>query len=104
LIYLDTSVVAPFYWQEHLSEVVQALLRNEIEVALSQFVEKSQFIAPILGVSDPQSPPELGDLGGECNVFAIRWDISHNPRSSRGKAFVPSGRSLSQLKRAWVRG
>jgi hypothetical protein len=25
---------------------------------------------PILGGSEPQSPPKLGDLGGECNVFA----------------------------------
>jgi predicted nucleic acid-binding protein len=33
LIYLDTSVVAPFYWQEQLSAVVQELLGNESEVA-----------------------------------------------------------------------
>jgi uncharacterized protein len=45
LIYLDTSVIAPFYWQERLSEVVQALLRNETEVALSQLVEVELFSA-----------------------------------------------------------
>jgi uncharacterized protein len=45
LIYLDTSVIAPFYWQERLSEVVQALLRNETEVALSQLVEVELFLA-----------------------------------------------------------
>jgi predicted nucleic acid-binding protein len=45
LIYLDTSVIAPFYWQEQLSEVVQELLRNEPEVALSHLVEVELFSA-----------------------------------------------------------
>ncbi len=45
MIYLDTSVIAPFYWQEHLSEVAQELLRNEAEVALSQLVEVELFSA-----------------------------------------------------------
>jgi predicted nucleic acid-binding protein len=31
LIYLDTSVVAPFYWTEALSDQVEALLRQEVE-------------------------------------------------------------------------
>jgi uncharacterized protein len=45
LIYLDTSVVAPFYWQEQLSAVVQELLGNESEIALSQLVEVELFSA-----------------------------------------------------------
>jgi uncharacterized protein len=45
LIYLDTSIIAPFYWQEQLSDVVQELLRNEAEVALSQLVEVELFSA-----------------------------------------------------------
>jgi hypothetical protein len=45
LIYLDTSVVAPFYWQEQLSDTVQTLLGNESEVALSQLVEVELFSA-----------------------------------------------------------
>jgi uncharacterized protein len=45
LIYLDTSVVAPFYWQEQLSDMVQELLHNEPDVALSQLVEVELFSA-----------------------------------------------------------
>jgi uncharacterized protein len=45
LIYLDTSVVAPFYWQEQLSDIVQELLQNETDVALSQLVEVELFSA-----------------------------------------------------------
>lgn len=39
MIYLDTSVVAPLYWAEPLSEVVEALLRQEAELQISQLVE-----------------------------------------------------------------
>jgi len=39
LIYLDTSVVDPLYWTEALSDTVEQLLLNEIEVGLSQLVE-----------------------------------------------------------------
>ncbi|MGV0024414.1 type II toxin-antitoxin system VapC family toxin [Phormidesmis priestleyi] len=39
MIYLDTSVVAPFYWQEALSDRVEALLSDESDVGLSELVE-----------------------------------------------------------------
>lgn len=39
MIYLDTSVIAPLYWTETLSDTIEALLRNEPEPALSQLVE-----------------------------------------------------------------
>jgi uncharacterized protein len=39
LIYLDTSVVAPFYWTEALSDQVEALLRQEVDLGISQLVE-----------------------------------------------------------------
>ena len=39
MIYLDTSVVAPFYWTEALSDGVEALLRQEVELGISQLVE-----------------------------------------------------------------
>ncbi|MCC5626374.1 type II toxin-antitoxin system VapC family toxin [Nostoc sp. CHAB 5715] len=39
MIYLDTSVIAPLYWTETLSDTVEQLLLNETEVALSQLVE-----------------------------------------------------------------
>ncbi|MDZ8067028.1 MAG: type II toxin-antitoxin system VapC family toxin [Nostoc sp. DedQUE08] len=39
LIYLDTSIIAPLYWTEALSDVVEQLLINETEVGLSQLVE-----------------------------------------------------------------
>jgi amino acid adenylation domain-containing protein len=33
---------------------------------------------PILGGSDPQNPPMLGDLGGECNGFATFQTVSES--------------------------
>jgi hypothetical protein len=39
LSYLDTSVVAAFYWTEALSDTVEQLLRHETEPGLSQLVE-----------------------------------------------------------------
>jgi uncharacterized protein len=45
LIYLDTSVVVPFYWSEALSDTVQELLRTENEPGLSQLVEVELFSA-----------------------------------------------------------
>lgn len=39
MIYLDTSVIAPLYWREALSDAVEQLLLNEAEVGLSQLVE-----------------------------------------------------------------
>jgi predicted nucleic acid-binding protein len=39
LIYLDTIVLAPFYWAEALSDVVEALLRQEAKLGVSQLVE-----------------------------------------------------------------
>jgi uncharacterized protein len=45
LIYLDTSVVVPFYWSEALSDKVEELLRTETEPGLSQLVEVELFSA-----------------------------------------------------------
>ena len=45
MIYLDTSVVAAFYWTEALSDTVEQLLRNEVELGLSQLVEVELFSA-----------------------------------------------------------
>jgi uncharacterized protein len=45
LIYLDTSVIAPFYWAEALSDTVEELLRTETEPSLSQLVEVELFSA-----------------------------------------------------------
>lgn len=39
MIYLDTSVVAPFYWAEAFSDAVEELLRQETELGISQLVE-----------------------------------------------------------------
>ena len=39
MIYLDTSVIAPFYWSEALSDIVEGLLRTETARGLSQLVE-----------------------------------------------------------------
>jgi predicted nucleic acid-binding protein len=45
LIYLDTSVIAPFYWSEALSDTVEELLRTETKPGLSQLVEVELFSA-----------------------------------------------------------
>lgn len=45
MIYLDTSVIAPFYWAEALSNTVEELLRTETERGLSQLVEVELFSA-----------------------------------------------------------
>ena len=45
MIYLDTSVIAPFYWAEALSDTVEELLRTETERGLSQLVEVELFSA-----------------------------------------------------------
>lgn len=45
MIYLDTSVIAPNYWPERLSEASQQLLRTETERGLSQLVEVEIFSA-----------------------------------------------------------
>jgi uncharacterized protein len=44
LIYLDTSVLAPFYWTELLSSRVDELLASE-ETALSQLVQVELYSA-----------------------------------------------------------
>ncbi|MGK7893569.1 MAG: type II toxin-antitoxin system VapC family toxin [Xenococcus sp. (in: cyanobacteria)] len=45
MIYLDTSVIAPFYWSEALSDKVEELLRSETARGLSQLVEVELFSA-----------------------------------------------------------
>ena len=45
MIYLDTSVIAPFYWSEALSDTVEELLRTETERGLSQLTEVELFSA-----------------------------------------------------------
>ena len=39
MIYLDTSVLAPFYWNEALTEKVEALFLAEVELSISHLVE-----------------------------------------------------------------
>ncbi|MEH2386398.1 MAG: type II toxin-antitoxin system VapC family toxin [Nostoc sp.] len=39
MIYLDTSIIAPLYWTEALSNAVEQLLLNQTEVGLSQLAE-----------------------------------------------------------------
>ncbi|PAX51976.1 type II toxin-antitoxin system VapC family toxin [Brunnivagina elsteri] len=39
MIYLDTSIVAPLYWTETLSDTVEELVLSETELGLSQLVE-----------------------------------------------------------------
>lgn len=39
MIYLDTSILAPLYWVEALSNTVEQLVNSETELALSQLVE-----------------------------------------------------------------
>ena len=45
MIYLDTSVIVPFYYPELLSNTVEQLLRDETEPGLSQLAEVELFSA-----------------------------------------------------------
>jgi len=45
LIYLDTSVIVPFYYPEALSNAVEQLLENSTEPRLSQLAEVELFSA-----------------------------------------------------------
>jgi predicted nucleic acid-binding protein len=72
LIYLDTSVIAPFYWQEHLSEVVQALLRNETEVALRQLVEVELFSALSRRVRMGEYRSDIAALNHLQNLYKLK--------------------------------
>lgn len=45
MIYLDTSIVAPLYWREALSDAVEGLVLSETELGLSQLVEVELFSA-----------------------------------------------------------
>ncbi len=51
MIYLDTSVIAPFYWPEALSDVVERLLRTEDE-ALAQSAEALEVEVQLLSFED----------------------------------------------------
>ncbi len=44
-MYLDTSVIAPFYWSEALSDIVEELLRTATTRELSQLAEVELFLA-----------------------------------------------------------
>jgi hypothetical protein len=64
-------------WQiEQIEETIQQANHPDTQWIAKRLFEKSHSSLhsppspPILRDSDPQSPPELGDLGGECNVFA----------------------------------
>ncbi|MCL1473328.1 type II toxin-antitoxin system VapC family toxin [Argonema antarcticum] len=45
MIYLDTSVIVPFYLPEAASQAIRELLSNEAQPALSQLVEVELFSA-----------------------------------------------------------
>lgn len=45
MIYLDTSIIASFYWSEALSDKVEELLKTETERGLSRLVEVELFSA-----------------------------------------------------------
>jgi ATPase family associated with various cellular activities (AAA) len=53
----------------NLADIQQIAATVQTEMAQSLSSLHSPPSPPILGGSDPQSPPELGDLGGECNAF-----------------------------------
>ena len=58
MIYLDTSIIAPFYWTEPLSELVDELISCE-ELGLSQLVEVELLSALSRGVRMREISPEI---------------------------------------------
>ena len=62
MIYLDTSVVAPFYWTEPLSELVDELISGETELGLSRLVEVELLSALSRRVRMGEISPEAARL------------------------------------------
>jgi predicted nucleic acid-binding protein len=72
LIYLDTSVAAPFYWAEALSDAVDELLRQEVELGISSLVEVELCSALSRRV-------RMGEIErGEAEAIANRFQIDRN--------------------------
>ena len=72
MIYLDTSVVAPFYRTEALSDVVEALLRQEVELGISQLVEVEL-------CSALSRRARMGEVGrDEAQTIASRFQTDRN--------------------------
>ena len=72
MIYLDTSVVAPFYWTEALSDAVDELLRQEVELGISSLVEVELCSALSRRV-------RMGEIErGEAEAIANRFQIDRN--------------------------
>lgn len=72
MIYLDTSVAAPFYWAEALSDAVDELLRQEVELGISSLVEVELCSALSRRV-------RMGEIErGEAEAIANRFQIDRN--------------------------
>ena len=79
MIYLDTSVIVPFYWSEALSDLVEELLSRETERGLSQLVEVELFSA----LSRRVRMREMSQ--GEARAIANRFQAHLEHRFSNRK-------------------
>ncbi len=70
MIYLDTSIVAPLYWVEALSDRVEQLILSETELGLSQLVEVEFVSALSRRVNFFNEPPSLREAS--ANALASR--------------------------------
>ena len=71
MIYLDTSVLAPFYWTEALTEKVEALFVGEVELSISNLVE----VELISSLSRRVRMGEIAQASAQAIVQRFREDI-----------------------------
>ncbi len=93
MIYLDTSVIAPFYWSEALSDLVEELLSRETKRGLSQLVEVELFSA----LSRRVRMREISQ--GEARAIANRFSYHLN---NDFYLLIPIESVHYQLARNWI--
>lgn len=71
MIYLDTSVLAPFYWTEALTEKVEAFFLAEVELSISYLVE----VELISSLSRRVRMGEIAQASAQAIAQRFREDI-----------------------------
>ena len=95
MIYLDTSVIVPFYYPELLSNTVEQLLRDETEPGLSQLAEVEMFSA----LSRCVRMREISQEGAKAIAARFQTDLD---RGLYARLLIEP--TYYQLAREWISG
>jgi uncharacterized protein len=95
LIYLDTSMVAPLYWPEALSDTVEELVLSETELGLSQLVE----VELVSALSRRVRMREISSDDATAIVKSFQSDIERGFYTR-----IPLETTHYQLAREWIIG